>query len=45
MGKKLVKVARLVLKEQVAVPTIRVAADVHVMKMHLLVISLQETIK
>jgi hypothetical protein len=45
MGKKLVKVARLVLKEPVAALITRVAADVHVMKMHLLAISLQEKIK
>jgi hypothetical protein len=45
MGKRLLKVAKLVRKEPVAARTTRVAADVHVMKMHLLVISLQETIK
>jgi hypothetical protein len=45
MGKRLVKIARLDQKEPVAAPTTRVVADVYVMKMHLLVISLQEKIK
>jgi hypothetical protein len=45
MGKRLVKIARLVQKEPVAAHTTRVAADVHVMKMHLLVISLRERLK
>jgi hypothetical protein len=45
MGKRLVKIARLVQKEPVAAPITRVAADVRAMKMHLLVINLWEMIK
>jgi hypothetical protein len=45
MGKRLVKIARLDQKELDAVPTTKVEADAHEMKIHLLAISLQEKIK
>jgi hypothetical protein len=45
MGKRLVKIARLVQKEQVVALITRVAVDVHAMKIHLLAISLQERLK
>jgi hypothetical protein len=45
MGKRLVKIARLDLRELAAVPTTKVEVDAHGMKIHLLVSSLQEKIK
>jgi hypothetical protein len=44
MGKRLVKIVRLDLKDLVEVLTTKVEADARVTKPHLLVISLQEKI-
>jgi hypothetical protein len=45
MGKRLVIISRLVPKEPVVAHLIKVEADVHVTKIHLLAISRQEKIK
>jgi hypothetical protein len=45
MGKRLVKIARLDLRDLVVVLTTKVEADAHVMKIPLLAISLQKKVK